>query len=609
MVSSPLIAPVHPTGRLVGEAPTIVALRAQIRHLVTFDAPGNPFVPTLLLQGETGTGKGLVARVIQASGPRAPGPFLEVNCAAIPETLLEAELFGFEAGAFTDAKRAKPGLWEAASGGMLFLDEIKALPLTLQSKVLTVIEAKRVRRLGAVVERPVDVKLIVATQTDLPTRAAEGQFRAALYHRLAVILLAVPPLRARGDDAVVLAQHFLQQYASAHGLTHKRLSQEAEAWLRHYAWPGNGRELSHLMERVMLLHPETVVGPEMLAQLCLSPAPPSVATEAAEGGDEAAQIRQALLQTASNVARAARLLQMSRGALRHRMARYGIMPSRQESPSAIPAPGQHVQQGEGLEAPHNESHAMRVRRQAPKQTSGWEQKPVAVLAIEVTWPTTGERDTLRYEPWTMYARWEQDLVEKVHGFGGIVLQRGPSLLLVVFGLPHTLEQLPHRAVQTACVIRQMTCERQDAWEGAPWPTVRQAVHWGQVLVEAGAQDPTAQVLPLEETLAWPVRLLGHAAAGEILVSALVGRLIAGWFELQACEQFLQASSVVGFRSQRSPLALHGQRPLSQFVGRAGISPPHRAPGAGRTGAGAGAGAPLQPRRGPGLCGHVPSVPP
>jgi adenylate cyclase len=147
------------------------------------------------------------------------------------------------------------------------------------------------------------------------------------------------------------------------------------------------------------------------------------------------------------------------------------------------------------------------------------------------------------------------------------VQRGPSLLLVVFGLPHTLEQLPHRAVQTACVIRQMTCEGQAVWEGAPWPTVRQAVHWGQVLVEAGAQDPTVQVLPLEETLAWPVRLLGHAAPGEILVSAPAGRLIAGWFELQACERFLPAYSVVGFRSQRSPLALYGQRPLSQFVGR------------------------------------------
>ena len=134
----------------MGHSLAISALRTQIRDLTKFDAVGNPYVPTLLLQGETGTGKGLVARVIHDSGPRINGPFLEVNCAAIPEALLEAELFGFEAGAFTDAKRAKPGLFEAASGGTLFLDEVDALSLLLQSKLLNAIEAKRIRRVGAV---------------------------------------------------------------------------------------------------------------------------------------------------------------------------------------------------------------------------------------------------------------------------------------------------------------------------------------------------------------------------------------------------------------------------------------------------------------------------
>jgi two-component system response regulator AtoC len=205
MAHRPLIPAAHPTERLVGEAPAIATLRAQLRHLATFDTLGNPFVPTLLLRGETGTGKGLVARIIHDSGPRAQGPFVEVNCAAIPEALLEAELFGFEAGAFTDAKRAKPGLFEAALGGTLFLDEIDAPPSTLQGKLLTVIEAKRVRRLGAVVEHPTDVKLTVATQADLPARIAAGRFRADLYHRLAVLLFEVPPLRERGVDVVLLA--------------------------------------------------------------------------------------------------------------------------------------------------------------------------------------------------------------------------------------------------------------------------------------------------------------------------------------------------------------------------------------------------------------------
>jgi two-component system, NtrC family, response regulator AtoC len=185
----------HPTDRLIGQSAVIRALRAQIRRLSSFDTVGNLYVPTLSLHGETGTGKGLVARVIHDSGPRAHGPFIEVNCAAIPETLLEAELFGFEAGAFTDAKRAKPGLFEAASGGTLLLDEIDALPFSLQGKFLKAIEEKRIRRLGAVADYPVDIKLIAATQVELSARVTEGRFRADLYHRLAVVIIELPSLR------------------------------------------------------------------------------------------------------------------------------------------------------------------------------------------------------------------------------------------------------------------------------------------------------------------------------------------------------------------------------------------------------------------------------
>src|SRR5439155_19569533 len=269
MARSDPVPHAHPTDRIVGHAPTIQALRAQIRHLATFDTVGSAFVPTLLLHGETGTGKGLVARVIHDSGPRAQGPFLDVNCAAIPETLLEAELFGFEAGAFTDARRPKPGLFQAAAGGTLFLDEIDALPLSLQHKLLKAIEEKRIRRLGAVREHLVDVKLIAATQADLNARVSEGHFRADLYHRLAVILLHIPPLRERGEDMLVLAQEFLRHYAEAHRLIPKQLSPEAEAWLQRYAWPGNVRELSHLIERVTLLHPEVVLDAASIERLGL----------------------------------------------------------------------------------------------------------------------------------------------------------------------------------------------------------------------------------------------------------------------------------------------------------------------------------------------------
>jgi DNA-binding NtrC family response regulator len=162
---------------------------------------------------------------------------------------------------------------EAASGGTLFLDEIDALPVGLQSKLLTVIEAKQVRRLGAVVAHPVDIKLIAATQADLQARVAEGRFRGDLYHRLAVVLLTVPPLRDRDADVVLLAQAFLRRYAEAHRSSPRQLSPGAEAWLSRYGWPGNVRELDHLMERVTLLSADTIIHPETLARLCFPPAP------------------------------------------------------------------------------------------------------------------------------------------------------------------------------------------------------------------------------------------------------------------------------------------------------------------------------------------------
>jgi transcriptional regulator with AAA-type ATPase domain/tetratricopeptide (TPR) repeat protein len=533
----------------------MAALRTQLRHLAAFDTLGNPAVPTVLLHGETGTGKGLVARVLHDSGPRAQGPFLDVNCAAIPETMLEAELFGFEAGAFTDAKRSKPGLFEAAAGGTLFLDEIDALPLALQGKLLTAIEAKRVRRVGAVRERMVDVKVVAATQAELSVRVAEGWFRVDLYHRLAVLVLALPPLRERDADIVLLAQQFLQQYATAHQLPPKRLSRAAEKWLQGYDWPGNVRELSHLMERVTLLSPEALIEPQTLARLCLprvpSAPPAAVAPVAPEeqSMDEPTRITRALLQTRGNVVQAARILGLSRKALRYRMQRHGL-----ERPRTA---------GKG-----EETAGRRDVEDAVVPAPVWEQKPVAVLAIEVTWPAAHEPDVMCYEPWTAHARWEHTVLEKVQGFGGVVLQRGPSLLLVAFGLPHTLEQLPHRAVQTALSIRQMTAEGPDPGERALRPTVRQAVHWGQVLVDTGVRDTTARVLPIAETLAEPVRLLGQVEPGAILVSVPVVRLVEGWFEVQACAQPEQASAVVGLKAQPSPLALHSQRPLSQFVGRA-----------------------------------------
>ncbi len=379
----------HSTASIVGNTPAISALRAQIHHLASFDTIGNPHIPTVLLYGETGTGKGLVAQAIHDSGPRAQKPFINVNCAAIPETLLEAELFGFEAGAFTDAKRAKPGLFEAASAGTLFLDEIEALPMPLQGKFLKAIEEKRVRRLGAVSEHQVDVKLIAATQQDLNRRVSEGHFRADLYHRLAVVVLEVPPLRERGEDIILLAQHYLRHYAEAHGLIPRRLSDAAEAWLLSYGWPGNVRELSHLMERVILLSQEAIIDTHTLERMCLSQLPTAAVEPVPvqeDGGplDEPARIRQVLNQTGGNVMRAARLLGLSRNALRYRIRQYGIERPSWEDQRTVGVTAPSVSE-EKKPTPLPETDSGRSPNVDPQvRVRTWEQRPVATFQGKAT---------------------------------------------------------------------------------------------------------------------------------------------------------------------------------------------------------------------------------
>jgi len=524
---------------IVGEAPALKALREQIRRLATFDTPGNPNVPTVLLQGETGTGKGLVVRAMHRSGGRARGPLIDVNCAAIPDNMLEAELFGFEAGAFTDAKRAKPGLFEAAAGGTLFLDEVDALPLSLQGKLLKAIEEKSIRRLGAVRPQQVDVKLVAATQMDLRELVAAGTFRADLYHRLAVVILEVPPLRARGDDVLVLAAHFLERHAAAHGLTARRLDTSACRWLAGYDWPGNVRELSHLMERVTLLGTGPDVDAAMLERLRLPLRAPSPAVPDASLDDEAARIRDALARTGGNVVGAARILGLGRNALRHRMRRYGIeRPTLEVLAAAALPPG----------APAGEP----VRSSPPS----WEQKMVAVLAIEAVFPPS----TGTHEPWTLARRWEDSLAERVAGFGGVFVLRSPSRWTAVFGVPRALEQLAPRAVQTALAVQRLRAERE------PGPELRMAVHVGAVQIDAAASDPTDRILPVGDTIALAERLLGHAAAGELLASHPTARRIDSLCELRPREVRMGSEpvacwTVVGHR-RRGPVD-----ESARFVGR------------------------------------------
>jgi two-component system, NtrC family, response regulator AtoC len=220
---------------LIGDSRAIEALRAQIARLIQHQS-GARRLPPILIQGETGTGKGLVARIIHGARSGANRPFVDVNCAAIPETLLEAELFGFERGAFTDARQAKAGLFQAAHEGTLFLDEIGALPLPLQAKLLKAIEDRMVRRLGSTRSEAVDAWIISATNEDLSAAAAGGRFRGDLYHRLSALTLHLPPLRERDTDVLLLADHLLARACADYGLAPKRLAPDARRALRSYAW-------------------------------------------------------------------------------------------------------------------------------------------------------------------------------------------------------------------------------------------------------------------------------------------------------------------------------------------------------------------------------------
>src|SRR5262245_13280285 len=266
---------------LIGESAPLAAVRAQVERLLQRHAGAARRLPPLLILGETGAGKGLLARAIHRAGSRPTGPFVDVNCAAIPETLIEAELFGYERGAFTDARQAKPGLFQAANRGTIFLDEVGLLPEGLQVKLLKVLEERAVRRLGSTRSESVDVPVIAATSEDLEEAMRARRFREDLYHRLAVVTFALPPLRERGDDVVHLAEHFLERACHDYGLAPRALASDASEALRAYLWPGNVRELANVMERVALLADGTAVTAAMLG-LPASPAPRRPAPTAAD---------------------------------------------------------------------------------------------------------------------------------------------------------------------------------------------------------------------------------------------------------------------------------------------------------------------------------------
>ncbi|MFB4391474.1 MULTISPECIES: sigma-54-dependent transcriptional regulator [unclassified Pseudomonas] len=242
---------------IIGSCPPMQDLYSKIRKVAPTDS-------NVLIQGESGTGKELVARALHNLSRRAKAPMISVNCAAIPETLIESELFGHEKGAFTGASAGRAGLVEAADGGTLFLDEIGELPLEAQARLLRVLQEGEIRRVGSVQSQKVDVRLIAATHRDLKNLSKAGQFREDLYYRLHVIALKLPALRERGSDVNEIANAFLARQSARIGRDDLRFSSEAEQAIRHYSWPGNVRELENAVERAVILSESAEISAELL---------------------------------------------------------------------------------------------------------------------------------------------------------------------------------------------------------------------------------------------------------------------------------------------------------------------------------------------------------
>jgi DNA-binding NtrC family response regulator len=316
--------------QFLGQCAAIQAIRERVQRLADRTGAAGGDLPAILLTGETGTGKDLLASYIHAALPHRAGPFVALNCSAVPGELFESELFGHQRGAFSGATADKPGLFETADCGTLFLDEIGDLPLTLQPKLLRALETRSVRRVGDAHDRSFDLCLIASTNRNLAEIVEQKRFRHDLYYRLKVVTMELPPLRERGNDVLLLADAFCSQLAAKYNMPGLTLSAPARREIVAYRWPGNVRELQHALESAALSVTGTAIEPSHLP--LPSPVNPiQQARQAIASGRpihledvEKTLIEQALDQTQGNVSAAARLLSIGREALRYRMSKFGL---------------------------------------------------------------------------------------------------------------------------------------------------------------------------------------------------------------------------------------------------------------------------------------------
>jgi two-component system response regulator AtoC len=494
-----------PLSELIGRSAEMAALRGQVRRLLRI--PTRRALPPVLLLGETGTGKGLLARLLHRAGPCAAGPFVDVNCAAIPETLLEAELFGFERGAFTDARQAKPGLFQVAHRGTLFLDEVGLLPDALQAKLLTAIESRQVRRLGSTRNEPVNVWILAATSEDLTAAMAARHFRPELYHRLSTLVLRLPSLRARRNDVLDLAGHFLRRVATEHGLPEKSLGADAREVLLSHDWPGNVRELANVLERATLLGDGPVITASMLG---LSPIEAQVQLEDKTHrvelsldsirSQERQQLIHVLMGSRGNISRAAAQLGIPRNTLRYRMAKLGLSLS------------------EPQEVLGNRN---RPRASNERQTKHWEARRVTLLLFRVSLVNDGDVSV-------PLGRALEIATEKVETFGGRIEELGPDTMLAAYGLD-PVEDAPRRAALAALAI-QRAVERATVAIAAT-PGMRIALHTADVLVADSERSPRISPNDRWGAVRTLDELTTFGGPSRIALDSVTRTLVERWFEV------------------------------------------------------------------------------
>ncbi len=550
---------------LVGSSPAIQALRANIRRL-TSRTQGLSRPPAILIQGETGTGKGLVASLLHRMGPRAAGPFVDVNCAAIPETLIEAELFGYERGAFTDARRSKPGLFQTAHRGTLFLDEIGLLPEALQAKLLKAIEERAVRRLGATHTEPVDTWVVSATNADLATAVKQHRFREDLYHRLAVVTIALSPLRTLGDDIILLAEHYLARACADYGLPARVLAADARDRLLTYRWPGNIRELANTMERAALLAETPEVTAAMLDL--------SESAGATASGPRSSRLDQAMRghvqavldQTAGNISQSAAILGITRNTLRSHIQKLGLRrvggsPRGEGRAVASPASEEEplAERGEGALAEIAAAPEGEAPSAGPPAVVSirWQRRLVTFLGFELAGPE--ETSSFQFAPLLGH------LVGKLRSFGARVEELTPDRLVAAFGFD-PVEDAPTRAAHAALAMLK-ELERPDGGSMSH-VTGRFAIHVRRCLVAQSGD--VAGMDGLDRRAAWGAldALIGQAPPQTVMVDVSGARFLERRFELQVAEIAGRGDAVyrvVGH--ERSGFEVGGVA-RSRFVGRA-----------------------------------------